>query len=1020
MPGSRSLVLLLLCFFLSGAVALAYETAWTREFAFVFGTSEVAVAMVLAAYMGGLALGAAGAARAVSRIRRPVLVYGLLELGIAVSALVVPHAIAGSRTLYVLLFGGRETLGETGGGLESSLFFAGASLLILLVPTSMMGATLPILARHAIREDRQIGSRVGLLYGVNTAGAVAGALSTAFLWLPALGLRSTLFLAAGLNAIIFALAWALSRSSDVAWPLAEPRSRKPGLRPARGRWILPLMLVSGAVSFGYEILWVRLLSHLLGSSIQAFATMLGSFLTGIALGSSLAARFASSRERAGIGFVWAQIGTAGLSWLAFQAADRLPDLAPGLAARGVSSDAIPVLSCLVLLLPAATCIGATFPFAVRLMASDAVAAAETSARVYTWNTVGSILGSTGAAFLLLPMLGFSGTLVVWVGVGLLLALLGALGAGVRARLPLALAAAMAIALVLRPPANPWNMLTLTSLGPARDLTKNEIHYFGVGRSATVLLRDMQLFWQLRTNGLTEASMAKPGVWANSFPVTRWLTALPTLARPEARKMLVIGLGGGTALEVVPATIERIDVIELEPEVIAANRSLSGRRWRDPLEDPRVHLHVNDARNALLLQDPDRRRFDAIVSQPSHPWAGGAAHLYTQEFFELAASRLAPEGVFLQWIGTGFVDEALLASLLAALSNAFSHVEVYQPPPGAALLFLCSQEPLDVGTHAERALHRSPDAFALLGLHEPGEVLSMLRLDEEGVRKIARDAPPNRDRHNRLQTRSERLGGAALSRRTQWLDAFDPLPRVVEVREDGDFVLRQLVPFRSTRLRNLSETLANPRDRAFAAALADLASHKPRSAERTLRRLLIDSPRDVEVRAALLRISRSALMRGTAPSDILPTALDETESLLLSAWQARSPDEVRRLDAALASLDRRHPLFDEALRQRILWRLEEGSELRLREAEALAEASLGPSPDASTLLVRARVHVALAAHSTALDAIMHAGRRLDWSDPAVGAHVTEASRLLRVVPESPELAPLRTAAAEALARSGVGS
>ncbi len=665
MPRDRRFPLLLLCFFLSGTAALVYETAWTREFALVFGTSELAVAMVLAAYMGGLALGAAAAARLVSRIRRPVLVYGLLELGIALAALCVPYAIAGSQLLYVFLFRGEGGLGDAGAGLATSLFYAGLSLLILLIPTSMMGATLPLLVRHAVFEDHQIGSRIGLLYGVNTAGAVFGSLLTAFLLLPALGLRATIGAAAGLNLLIFLVAWAVSRSAGLPGEAASAPAIENPTGPGAA-WILPVMLVSGAVSFSYEVIWVRLLVHLLGSSVQAFATMLGSFLTGIALGSALAARLATSRARAASGFALAQLGTALLSWLAFQTANEIPGLST------VTTDSV---SCMLLLLPSAVCIGMTFPFAVRLLARDPAEAAATSARVYSWNTSGSILGSIGAAFVLLPELGFAGAMTACVVLNLVLACVTALLDRSQHIKLIAATVVVSIVLFFAPPTTPWKMLTTTSLGPVQDHATADIHYFGVGRSASVLLRDLGISWQLRANGLPEAGISMSETWHNSFPLTRWLTALPILARPDTKRMLVIGFGGGTALEIIPPSVERIDVVELEPQILEANRSIRGRRWRDPLSDPRIHVHLNDARNALLLADPDRRKWDAIVSQPSHPWSGGAAHLYTQEFFELAESRLAPGGVFLQWIGTGFVDDELLRSLLSALTRVFAFVEV---------------------------------------------------------------------------------------------------------------------------------------------------------------------------------------------------------------------------------------------------------------------------------------------------------------------------------------------------------
>src|SRR5262245_25913757 len=218
----RSFLWLLGCFFLSGLAALIYETAWTNEFSFVFGTSELAVATVLAAYMGGLAAGAALAGRYGPRLARPVVAYGLLELGIALAALAVPLGIAASRWLYAALFGSRDVLPDAG-GLTTALFYLACSFVILLVPTAMMGATLPLLVRHCVRTDQELGRRIGALYATNTAGAVVGTIAGAFLLLPAIGLRATIAAAAGVNALVFGAAWAVSRTAGAVAP--EPAAR---------------------------------------------------------------------------------------------------------------------------------------------------------------------------------------------------------------------------------------------------------------------------------------------------------------------------------------------------------------------------------------------------------------------------------------------------------------------------------------------------------------------------------------------------------------------------------------------------------------------------------------------------------------------------------------------------------------------------------------------------------------------------------------------------------------------------
>ncbi|MBW1689106.1 MAG: fused MFS/spermidine synthase [Deltaproteobacteria bacterium] len=437
-------VLLLGCFFLSGFAALLYQTAWTCELSFVFGTSEIAVAAVLAAYMGGLALGAAAAARYALRLRRPVLAYGVLELAIALSALSVPAGIRLINAVYVGLLGGGGELLE-GGAAMATLFQLGAAFAVLLPPTAFMGATLPLLARHAVRNEAEIGSRVGVLYAVNTAGAIAGTLCAAFLLMPELGLRRTVWVGAALNGLVFALAALLARgaASPPTPNHSTPEGPRAGSTPATGAavWILPAIALSGAVSFAYEVLWARLLGHLLGASLDAFASMLASFLLGIALGSAFAAHVATSRTRAALGFGAAQLGIALTSYAAFAFADRLPEFSLWLGA-GPSAPLASAALAAATLLPITLCIGATFPFAVRLLARSPEQAARATARVYAWNTVGAIVGALGAGFVLLPQLGFAGTVSIGIAATLGLAAIAALSVRPR-RTRLAVAAAAA-------------------------------------------------------------------------------------------------------------------------------------------------------------------------------------------------------------------------------------------------------------------------------------------------------------------------------------------------------------------------------------------------------------------------------------------------------------------------------------------------------------------------------------------------------------------------------------------------
>jgi spermidine synthase len=948
------LLLVLACFLLSGFAALLYQTVWTRAFAFVFGTSELAVATVLAAYMAGLAGGAALAGRLAHRVRRPVLVYGLLELGIALSALAVPLALRASTSLYVALFGGLDAPPASGGATQA-IYYLASSFAILAVPTGLMGATLPMLARHAVRHEREIGSRIGLLYATNTAGAVAGTLVAAFALLPRLGQQRTLVVGAAMNGIVFLAAAGLARLA----PPVEPGSAPATNVAIRGAlpWILPAILLSGLCSFVYEVLWTRLLGHLLGGSIYAFSTMLASFLVGIAVGSAVAARFATSPARAARGFALAQLGVAMLGLAAFRAVDRLPELAQRLGAGWQGSLAANATLAASVLLPATLCIGATFPFAVRILARGASDASPASARVYAWNTCGAIGGAIGAGFFLIPAAGYAGSMAVAIAANLALAAVAAWHAAPRSRALLALAAVGTALLVAMPPVTPWRMLRSSPFESAPS--EGDVTYYAVGRGATVLLFQRPGdpgAWQLRTNGLPEAAIGARGDRAGRYPVNGWLPTLPALLRPDAKSLVVVGFGGGLALEDVPPGFERIDVIELEPEVVAANRAVAALRRRDPLSDPRLRVHLNDARGSLLLT---RSRFDAIVSQPSHPWTAGASHLYTREFFSLARDHLTPDGVFVQWIGLSFVDEFLLRSLVATLLDVFPHVEVYRPEPNA-VLFVGSPAPLDPARSADRAIAADPGLYAALGLHDAADVTRALVLDEDGARRFAAGAPPNTDDHNFFETRSPselRQGALYAAGATKLLGPFDPLERErggeARVRDT-----RRLVASGSIdRAQRAAAALPPGGERQTALALVERAAGRDERAGLLLAEALRAEPSNQEARWALLRLRRRALLGGNAKASELAGGLPDGGAAVIEGWQleaAGTPARVEALEPRLAALEPRDPAFADALRLRIAWRLAAGDAVRAREALLLLDrlAPLDVAPGDGLLRARA--------------------------------------------------------------------
>lgn len=833
------------CFVLSGFAALLYQTAWLRQFSLVFGTSELAVAAVLAAYMGGLAAGAAVAGRFLDRVRRPVLVYGVLEGGIAVFALAVPLLLGAASAGYVAVLGGQPEPPDAA-TLGQPLFYLAVAFAVLALPTGFMGATLPLLTRHAVQNNRELGPRVALLYATNTAGAVAGTIAAAFLLLPALGLNATVWVGVAVNAAVFGIAvWLSKKAPPVTAEAAEPSAasapqpRSIGffescIAPAFRRgltlhdryseifvsqrgWILALILVSGANAFFYEVLWTRMLSHVMGGSIYAFATMLAAFLTGIALGGGLAGPLARDRERAALAFAATQALIAVLSvgvylWMG----PLIPESRSTLTMAGMA---------VAVMLPATVFIGATFPLAVRILAQSEHEAGEATARIYAWNTVGAILGAVLAGFVLIPALGFEGSikLAVCVNFGL------ALWAAAFVSRPVyawsgAAAAALLLVIAVWQPNRPQAVIGSGGFeGMAADV-QDEL-YFAVGRSSTVFMAETLGTFELRTNGLPEASVVVRG----APPILHsqaWLTAMPVAARPGAESVLVIGFGGGVAVEGVPSSVEEIDVIELEQEVINANRALSGRRANDPLEDPRLNLIVNDARNALRLTD---KTWDVIVSQPSHPWTAGASHLFTREFTGLVKEHLNPGGVFLQWMNSEFVDEDLLRTLAATVLDTFENVRVYAAT-GTVLLFLASDGPLDI----ERQVLRTGQPltsdllhYSYMGLNGADDFVAALAMDERGVEAFAGRAPLSTDDRNYMATHSRYLGdGLGVQQLTALLRPHDPLLDSSgwihrELGDDLNFAYiatRLLANGQVERTARLAETITDLSTRALIAAI----------------------------------------------------------------------------------------------------------------------------------------------------------------------------------------------------------
>jgi spermidine synthase len=1025
---SRANTLILLgvvaCFILSGFAALLYQTAWMRQFSLVFGTSELAIAAVLSAYMGGLSLGAMLAAKFVHRITRPVLFYGLLEAGIAISALAVPLLLHLARILYVAILGGQPEPVDAS-GLGQSFFYLIIAFIVLSIPTTFMGATLPLLTKYVVQTKEQIGSRVGLLYATNTLGAIGGTVVAGFVLLPLLGLNGTVWVGVAINLLVFFLAAAIARAiGDHAklHPEEAPsedslgESLEASSAPRARLWILPLMLLSGANSFVYEVLWTRLLGHILGGSITAFATMLAGFLSGIAIGSAIASRFAKTREQAIYLFVGVQCGIALTSILIYQ---LLPLAIPDTA--GLSGN---VLFAIMVLLPATIFIGATFPLAVRILAADKTDAAPASAKVYSWNTVGAILGATLAAFFLIPLLKYEGAIKVAVLLNALLALCAAalLGNRNKAVTLSVLTFTLAVIFVYQPKM-PESILRSS---PVFAQPNGEIRFYEVGRSATVLVIEESGYLNLRTNGLPEASTSLKGA-PPYIHNQRMLSTMPVLARPDTDSMLIVGLGAGVALEGVPASVSEIDVIEIESEVVKANQYYGDERAINPLDDPRFNITVNDARSALTLTD---KKYDAIVSQPSHPWTAGASHLYTREFMALAKDHLTEDGVYLQWMNSQFVDEFLLRSLCATMLDVYPYVRVYQWNT-EVLFFLGSNSPMDVETQIAttgRPLNDDPLGYLEMGVGSVEDVIAALAMDQPNVEAFAEGGSIITDNSNYMATRSARVMNTQDALRSSklygLLAGHDPLLDSNSWLRSG-FPVQVNYPYISKRLERLTmkqravDLASSLLDSIDPQALVMIALGQERQGEReeaqkNLRLALQADPYDQQARYALLLPWFDAYRRGEEIPDYVLEQfllLEGTARDTLTAWLAANNQEmleVVELDSELASVDPSDLWYETSVKLRSDWRIKvttpEYQPRLANEATALIDSAIVFSQDTQFYSMRMQSTLladdVVSAVETARRLLERIGQDLDvlessGEEVAAGAAAFRASQVRQI-------------------------
>lgn len=725
--------------FLSGTAALICQVLWIKQLTLVVGVDVHAVTTGVSAFFGGLAIGGLLLGRVADRSARPLRLYAALECGVAVLAVLTTLCLSQAAPLFARL--------------EATTPLLAWTMVFLLVglPAVLMGGTLPALARFAASQREDVGRVGGSLYAANTAGAIAGALLASFLVIPAVGIRGSAMVAAAVCLIAALLALTSSRNAIGSVAAAPEASESPF--SASAMLAIGLYSIAGGIALGYEVVWSQAIVPFMSTRSFAFSVLLATYLTGLALGAAIYARWVD-RVRHPWSVFGLLIAGAGLSaalaiaalgpWL-IQLQSWVEAIVVGLtgnAFAGMSARFAVAAICVIL--PATLFLGAAFPAALRLIVNPRQVGRAVGT-IVAFNTLGGILGTVLTGFVLVPMLGIVRSLALLAiaasVIGAIAALRERRGSSKAWITALGVSAAACLTAALLPADR------LASLLPGARGASLISYEEGLGGTVAVVERGSgrNRFRRLYIQGVSNSGDAMP-----SLRYMRLQALLPLIIHNrEPKSALVIGFGTGITAGALLAypELERRVVAELLPSVVRAASTFEGNF--QAASDPRLDIRLRDGRRELL-RNPDR--YDLITLEPPPPSAAGVANLYSSDFYALARSRLAEGGLVAQWLPLPTQNNEDTRSLVRSFLDVFPHATLWTTELHEMLL-IGSLEPvtLDLPRISQRlAQPEVAKALVEVGIASPAALLATYVTDRAGLERYAGSALPVTDDQPRIE------------------------------------------------------------------------------------------------------------------------------------------------------------------------------------------------------------------------------------------------------------------------------
>jgi predicted membrane-bound spermidine synthase len=732
-------------FFASGAAALTFETLWFRRAGLAFGNSIWASALVLSSFMAGMAVGNAVAARVAPRLRRPFRSFAVLELTIAVTGVLLVFGLPLLGPALAPMF--RPLLPSP--WLLQPLRFA-TGFVVLLLPAIAMGATLPILV-HALRgQDEDFGHLLGRLYGWNTLGAMAGCISVELLWIPLGGIHGAAATAVGFNALAAAGALWLGQRIGEAQPPSKPLAPEP--LPKGALRVLLAAAASGAIALAFEVVWFRVVIQYLPNSSAMFAWMLAVVLGGIACGSLLAShgfQRSSTFERnaaplACLAAALAVLSHAAIPWLMTPTLEQLEalEVAPGALFLPLE---IALTLCLVLMLPVSIASGALFTMLGKRLESQTGVAGRATGLLALSNSAGAALGPLVAGFFLLPRFGVDASTITLAAGYLLVGVLVWDRSSPRVATGLA-AASGAIGIAFFPHGlHGDTLIRLVRAEYGSDEAVVAVRE-GIVETAVVTRVDWQgelLYHRLVTDGYT---MAAESLAARRY--MRLFAYLPAAFHPHIDSALLISFGVGNTASALTEldSIERIDIVDISPEILSLAGLIHEESGDNPLDDPRVRVHIEDGRYYLQTAT---ETYDLITSEPPPPAFAGVVNLYTQEYFDLIRSRLNQGGFASYWLPVSQMRAVDSQAIVHSFCEVFPDCSLWEADPSDWILMGSRDAKTSVDVPHVEQLWSSPRTgpeLRSVGLESPGQLGALFLADAAFLRDWSAAVPALVDAH----------------------------------------------------------------------------------------------------------------------------------------------------------------------------------------------------------------------------------------------------------------------------------